>query len=400
MYYGASNLIFKRAEELRKVMTHEEDIIWNELSGNKLGVKFRRQHPLLFYIADFYCHELKLVIEIDGLIHSKEDIKINDEKRQTEIEALGIKIIRFTNKEVVNILEKVLTLIMNHIKDLQINREQSSPLGAEGHQSSPLGAEGHQSSPLVAEGHQSSPLGAEGLSAIIFSAGLGTRFKPWTDKHPKALALVNGKSLLQRNIEYLQQYGVTDVVVNIHHFPQQIIDAITANNGWGSNVVVSDESDVVLETGGGLMKARHLLEGNKPFISLNVDILTNLDLNKLIAFHQQHKPLVTFGVTNRKSSRVLLFDEANRLCGWKNLQTGETKISIDKPNLIEKAYSCVVIYEPQIFSLIKQTGKFSIMDSYLDLAADHTILGYDHSGDNLVDVGKPESVAIAEKLFL
>lgn len=247
---------------------------------------------------------------------------------------------------------------------------------------------------------QNSPLGAEGLSAIIFSAGLGSRFKPWTDKHPKALALVNGKSLLQRNIEYLQQYGVIDVVVNIHHFSQQIIDAITANKGWGSNVVVSDESDVVLETGGGLMKARHLLNGNKPFISLNVDILTNLDLNKLITFHQQHKPLVTFGVTNRKSSRVLLFDEDNRLCGWKNLQTGETKISIDKPNLSEKAYSCVVIYEPQIFSLIKQTAKFSIMDSYLDLAADHIILGYDHSGDNLVDVGKPESVAIAEKLFL
>jgi len=370
MYYGASNLIFKRAEALRKVMTHEEEIIWNELSGNKLGVKFRRQHPLLFYIADFYCHQLKLVIEIDGLIHNKEGIKINDEKRKTEIEALGIKIIRFTNKEVVHSLEKVLTLIMSNIKDLQISREQNSPLGA------------------------------EGLSAIIFSAGLGTRFKPWTDRHPKALALVNGKSLLQRNIEYLQQYGVTDVVVNIHHFSQQIIDAITTNKGWGSNVVVSDESDVVLETGGGLMKARHLLNGNKPFISLNVDILTNLDLNKLIAFHQQHKPLVTFGVTNRKSSRVLLFDEDNRLCGWKNLQTGETKISIDKPNLSEKAYSCVVIYEPQIFSLIKQTGKFSIMDSYLDLAADHKILGYDHSGDNLVDVGKPESVAIAEKLFL
>jgi N-acetyl-alpha-D-muramate 1-phosphate uridylyltransferase len=235
--------------------------------------------------------------------------------------------------------------------------------------------------------------------AIIFSAGLGTRFKPWTDKHPKALALVNGKSLLQRNIEYLQQYGITDVVVNIHHFPEQIIEAIEQNKGWGSNVVISDESDEVLETGGGLMKARHLLDGDKPFISLNVDILTNLDLNKLMVFHQQHKPLVTFGVTNRKSSRVLLFDENSRLCGWKNVQTGETKISINKPNLIEKAYSCVVIYEPQIFSLIKQTGKFSIMDSYLDLAAEHVILGYDHSGDNLVDVGKPESVAVAENFF-
>jgi N-acetyl-alpha-D-muramate 1-phosphate uridylyltransferase len=240
----------------------------------------------------------------------------------------------------------------------------------------------------------------KGTYAIIFSAGLGTRFKPWTDKHPKALAIVNGKSLLQRNIEYLQQYGITDVVVNIHHFPRQIIDAIEQNKGWGSNVVISDESDEVLETGGGLMKARHLLDGDKPFISLNVDILTNLDLTKLMAFHQQHKPLVTFGVTNRKSSRVLLFDEKKRLCGWKNVQTGETKISINKPNLIEKAYSCVVIYEPKIFSLIKQAGKFSIMDSYLDLAVEHTILGYDHSGDNLVDVGKPESVAVAEKLFL
>jgi N-acetyl-alpha-D-muramate 1-phosphate uridylyltransferase len=238
------------------------------------------------------------------------------------------------------------------------------------------------------------------LKAIIFAAGLGTRFKPWTDLHPKALALVNGKSLLQRNVEYLQQYGIKDVVVNIHHFPNQIIDAIKQNNGWGSNVIISDESNEVLETGGGLMKARYLLDGDQPFISVNVDILINLDLNKMMIFHQQHKPLVTFGVTNRKSSRVLLFDDDNRLCGWKNIQTGETKISIDKPNLTEKAYSCVVIYEPQIFSLIKQQGKFSIMDSYLDLAAEHVILGYDHSGDNLVDVGKPESVAVAEKLFL
>jgi N-acetyl-alpha-D-muramate 1-phosphate uridylyltransferase len=238
------------------------------------------------------------------------------------------------------------------------------------------------------------------LKAIIFAAGLGTRFKPWTDTHPKALAIVNGKSLLQRNIEYLQAYGITDVVVNIHHFPQQIIDAIKENQGWGSNVIISDESGEVLETGGGLMKARYLLENDKPFISLNVDILTNLDLNKLMAFHQLHKPLITFGVTSRKSSRVLLFDNDNRLCGWKNVQTGQEKISINKPNLIEKAYSCVVIYEPQIFSLIKQEGKFSIMDSYLDLAAEHVILGYDHSGDNLVDVGKPESVGVAEKLFI
>jgi NDP-sugar pyrophosphorylase family protein len=237
------------------------------------------------------------------------------------------------------------------------------------------------------------------MKAIIFAAGLGTRFKPWTDAHPKALAMVNGKSLLQRNIEYLQQYGITEVVVNVHHFANQVREAIKENDGWGSNISISDETEEVLETGGGLVKARHLLEGDEPFISLNVDILTNLDLGKLIAYHQQHRPLITMGVTNRKSSRVLLFDEGNRLCGWKNVQTGEEKISIPKPHLIERAYSCVVVYEPKIFSLIQQQGKFSIIAAYLDLAAANSIIGLDHSGDKLVDVGKPESVAIAEALF-
>jgi N-acetyl-alpha-D-muramate 1-phosphate uridylyltransferase len=235
--------------------------------------------------------------------------------------------------------------------------------------------------------------------AIIFSAGLGTRFKPWTDKHPKALAIVNGKSLLQRNIEYLQHYGITDVMVNVHHFPEQIIKAIADNKGWGSNVTISDESDKVLETGGGLVKAKHFLQGSQPFISVNVDILTNLDLNKMMAFHQQHTPLVTFGVTNRTSSRVLLFDTNNRLQGWKNITTGETKGNTTQPGLVAKAYSCVVIYQPEIFELIRQQGKFSIMDTYLDLAAEHVILGYEHGGDKLVDVGKPESVAVAEALF-
>src|ERR1700712_2154691 len=98
------------------------------------------------------------------------------------------------------------------------------------------------------------------MKGMIFAAGLGTRFKPWTDKHPKALALVNGKSLLQRNVEYLQKYGITEVVVNVHHFADQLVDAIEQNNGWGSRIFISDETDEVLETGGGLLNARHLLE--------------------------------------------------------------------------------------------------------------------------------------------
>ena len=235
--------------------------------------------------------------------------------------------------------------------------------------------------------------------AMIFSAGLGTRFKPWTDKHPKALALVNGKSLLQRNIEYLQQYGIKDVIVNIHHFAGQVIDAIKKNNGWGSNIIISDETDVVLETGGGLLKAKNLFTPGEKFITCNVDILTDLDLNKLIAFHEKHHPLISFGVTNRKTSRNFLFDENDSLCGWINNPTGEQRISVQKENLVQKAYSCVVAFEYDIFNLMPFTEKFSLTDVYLELAKQHTILGYDHTGDKLVDVGKTDSVAIAESLF-
>ena len=237
------------------------------------------------------------------------------------------------------------------------------------------------------------------MKAMIFAAGLGTRFKPWTDSHPKALALVNGKSLLQLNIEYLQQYGITDVVLNVHHFAGQVIESVLKNKGWGSNIMISDESQELLETGGGLLHAKKLLQDGEPFITLNADFLTNLNIDKLIAYHKDKKALISFGITNRKTSRYFLFDEDNRLCGWRNTNTGEEKISIAKNKLKEMAYSCVVIFQPEIFELIPQRGKFSLVETYLSLAANHLIFGYDHSGDKLVDVGKPESVAIAEKLF-
>jgi N-acetyl-alpha-D-muramate 1-phosphate uridylyltransferase len=237
------------------------------------------------------------------------------------------------------------------------------------------------------------------MKAMIFAAGLGTRFKPWTDKHPKALALVNGRSLLQRNLEYLQQFGIMDVIVNIHHFADQVIDAVNKNRGWGSNVIFSDERNELLETGGGLLNAKELFKAGERIVSCNVDILTDLDLNKLIEFHEQHKPLISFAVTNRKTSRYFLFDDNDRLCGWRNTKTGEEKIVIHKSALVQKAYSCVVVFEPEIFSLMPFRGKFSLVDVYLTLAADHLILGYDHTGDKFVDVGKPENIAIAESLF-
>jgi N-acetyl-alpha-D-muramate 1-phosphate uridylyltransferase len=239
--------------------------------------------------------------------------------------------------------------------------------------------------------------------AIIFSAGLGSRFKPWTDKHPKALAIVNGKPLLQRNIEYLQQYGITDVLVNVHHFAEQIKDAVIKNNGWGSNIIISDETNEVLETGGGLLNAKDLFKTDDFIISLNVDVLTDLNLEELIAFHKKNNPLITISISDRKTSRYFLFDKTNRLCGWRNTTTGEERISYTdnemKGELFQKAYSCVVVYSPETFSKINFTGKFSLTDLYLELAKNQLILGYNHGSDKWVDVGKPESVAIAEELF-
>lgn len=237
------------------------------------------------------------------------------------------------------------------------------------------------------------------MKAMIFAAGLGTRFKPWTDSHPKALARVNGKSLLQRNIEYLQEYGISEIVVNVHHFPEQMLQAINKNNGWGSKIPISDETSELLETGGGLLHARKYLDSGDTFVTVNADFLTDLNIHDLHNFHKANRSLISFGVTERKTSRNFLFDDSSRLCGWENTQTGEIRIAIEKEGLVPKAYSCVAIFEPGVFDLIPQRGKFSLVDTYLSLAPHHPVYGYDHTGDRLVDVGKPESVAIAEKLF-
>jgi NDP-sugar pyrophosphorylase family protein len=236
------------------------------------------------------------------------------------------------------------------------------------------------------------------MKALIFAAGLGTRFKPWTDKHPKALAIVNGKTLLQRNIEYLQQFDIREVVVNIHHFPDQILDAIKKNGGWGSKVLISDESDEVLETGGGLLKAKELLKGER-FLTINVDILTDANIKPLIVHHEQNSSDITLAVTQRETSRYLLFNRYNRLCGWRNEKTGEEKIAMQSGKLSPKAYSGIALFEPTVLELIPFTGKFSLIDVYLALAPHNKITGYDHTGDRLLDVGKPDSVGRAEKLF-
>jgi len=234
--------------------------------------------------------------------------------------------------------------------------------------------------------------------AMILAAGLGTRFKPWTDQHPKALAVVNGKSLLQRNIEYLQDYGISDIVVNVHHFAEQIEEALAVNQGWGSHYIISDETAAVLETGGGLQKAAPFLE-SAPFVLMNVDILTDMDLSAMIGDHFLHRPLATLAVTDRTTSRYFLFDTKDELCGWRNVKTGQERISRPVTTSVQKAFSGIHVIDPSMFSLMTMEGKFSMVDLYLELAAGHSIRGYDHSRSRLIDVGKPESVGQAERLF-
>ena len=242
------------------------------------------------------------------------------------------------------------------------------------------------------------------MRAMIFAAGLGTRLKPWTDHHPKALAIVNGKSLLQRNIEYLQHYGINDVVVNVHHFADQIEAAIKSNDGWGSKIFISDERDEVLETGGGLWKARGLFEDQPVFLTMNADILTDLNLNRFLELHKAGGCIATLAVMRRESSRQLLFDSQNHLRGWRNKKTGEEKgevinSDLSGESLKELAFSGITCYKPEIFSFIPQGGKFSLTDFFLDLAPQCSILGYDHSGDLLLDVGSEEKLKRAEAVI-
>lgn len=238
------------------------------------------------------------------------------------------------------------------------------------------------------------------MKGLIFSAGLGTRFKPWTESNPKALARVNNKSLLQRNIEYLQRWGITDVIVNVHHFAPHIKEAITTNKGWGSQVTISDETAEVLETGGGLLKAKAAL-GNETFITINVDILTSLNIAKLLSYHKEQDALITLCIAERDTSRFLLFDGNNQLCGWRNVKGAEKieKIVVTANELVQKAYSGIAVFEPAVLNLIPFSGKFSLIDVFLHLAPTHKIVGFDHTGDKWIDVGRTESVALAEQMF-
>jgi len=234
--------------------------------------------------------------------------------------------------------------------------------------------------------------------ALIFAAGKGTRLKPFTDSHPKALALVNDVPLLERNIKYLQSFGVTEFVINVHHFGEQIVEFLEKNNHFGAKIDISNEKDELLETGGGLLFAQKYLENEENFLIMNADILTDLNIHELVKFHETHLPLATLAVSDRNSSRKLFFNSEMVLKGWMNKNSGETKMAEFKNNFKELAFSGIHCINSSFFDKIKRRGKFSIMEEFLDLMFENNILGFQHEA-RLIDVGRPESVIEAEKYF-
>ena len=238
---------------------------------------------------------------------------------------------------------------------------------------------------------------------MILAAGLGTRLKPFTDHHPKALATVNGKSLLEINILNLQRFGIRDVIVNVHHFADQIEQVLADNKGFGSRVQVSDERAEVLETGGGLKKAIPLLRDTEDVLVMNVDILSDFDLNRMILQHKRSGALATLAVQQRSSSRYFLFKEEEkhlRLCGWRHATTLEEKLPCSgAAKMTPLAFSGIQILQSTFLHKIVQEGKFSLVDLYLSLCCNESILAWDHTGDSLLDVGKPESLVQAAKMF-
>ncbi len=241
------------------------------------------------------------------------------------------------------------------------------------------------------------------MKAMIFAAGLGTRLKPLTDSLPKALVPIGGKPLLEHVILKLKAAGFNEIIVNVHHFPDQIIDFLNANSNFGIRIEVSDERDLLLDTGGGIRKAAWFFDDGKPFLVHNVDILSNVDLNKLYNQHLRTNSLATLVVSQRDTFRYLLFDENMKLTGWINEKTGETKPAcLTKTELYNKlAFSGIQILSTQVFELMQNLeSKFPIMDFYLSNANNQTISGFVPDNYSMLDVGKLNVLDEAERFVM
>lgn len=238
------------------------------------------------------------------------------------------------------------------------------------------------------------------MKAMIFAAGLGTRLKPITDTMPKALVPVCGKPLLYHTICKLRDSGYDDIVVNVHHFPEQIRQYLQEND-FGVKISISDESEQLLETGGGILKAKDLLTSATPFLVHNVDIVSNIDPKKI---HVQPGDLATLVVSARDTRRYLLFDDAMRLVGWTDTSTGEVRSpypGLDPASCRKYAFSGIHCISPAVFDAMPAlgfTGRFPIMDFYLKACATYPIRGYLAEDLKMVDVGKIDTLPEAERI--
>lgn len=243
------------------------------------------------------------------------------------------------------------------------------------------------------------------MKAMIFAAGLGTRLRPLTDHTPKALIPVAGKPMLERVILRLKDAGFDDITINIHHFGEQIIRFLRTHNDFGVTVHISDERDMLLDTGGGIKKARPFLDGNEPFLVHNADILSDIDLAAVYKHHRESDAEATLLVSRRQTSRYLLLDDAHYLHGWINKSTGETKpeeLAYREGQYEEMAFGGIHIISPSLFRYMENsqwTGKFSIIPFYLSVCKTAHIQGYPLQGCRWFDIGKPETLAQAEQYY-
>jgi len=238
------------------------------------------------------------------------------------------------------------------------------------------------------------------MKAMILAAGLGTRLRPLTDDRPKALVEVAGRTLLEITLRRLREFGVREVVVNVHHFADMVVEYLKKNDDFGMRIEISRE-EVLLDTGGGLKKAAWFFrqdstDPDEPFVLHNVDVLSTIDLDRMVKFHRQHQALATLAVQERETSRYLLFDERNQLCGRRAGHNGAPEIVRPSKKTQALAFSGVHVISPRLLAKMDEDGAFSIITSYLRLAGGgENILAFRVDEYYWRDLGKPENVAQA-----
>jgi NDP-sugar pyrophosphorylase family protein len=238
------------------------------------------------------------------------------------------------------------------------------------------------------------------MRAMILAAGLGTRLKPLTETVPKALIRVRNHTLLELQIKKLNAQGFDEIIINVHHFAEKIKEYLERKNYFNCSIIISDESNKLLDTGGGLKKASHFFSDDKPFVVCNVDIISNINLQKFMEVHISTSSLASLAIQDRASSRKFLFDNDTSLCGWMNEKTAEKIIlRANAKELKPYAFSGIQIIDPRLFKYFPDKDTFSLIDLYLIAAKRESIFGYIHSNDTWMDLGKIENLKEAEKVF-